>query len=96
MGSKIGKSEVKERALADLNFLNEVVAFKKRFYPRGWAKYDEAFPGTFRLLPAKHNLTVMAEDYIKMQKMLFSKIPSWKAILSGLQKLEDEINNLNR
>ncbi|MCL2505961.1 MAG: nucleotidyl transferase AbiEii/AbiGii toxin family protein [Alphaproteobacteria bacterium] len=89
---KMGNSKVKEEALANLKLLEEVVAFKKRFYPRGWAKYDEAVPGTIRLYPAKQNLKDLEQDYIKMQKMIFGTTPSWEEILAGLKELEDEIN----
>jgi len=89
----MGNNEVKNIALANTELLIEVVNFKKRFYPRGWANYDAAFPGTICILPAKHNIQSLADDYIKMQKMLFGEIPQWDTILSNLQKLEIEINN---
>jgi hypothetical protein len=89
---KMGQTDVKNRALADINLLKEVVELKKRFYPRGWAKYDEAFPGTIRLLPAQQNLVALAEDYVKMQKMLFKNIPTWDSVLKYLETLENELN----
>ncbi|MCL2440346.1 MAG: nucleotidyl transferase AbiEii/AbiGii toxin family protein [Treponema sp.] len=91
---KMGNNEVKNIALANTELLIEVVNFKKRFYPRGWANYDAALPGTICILPAKYNIQSLAEDYIKMQKMLFGEIPQWDTILSNLQKLEIEINKI--
>lgn len=91
---KIGNSKIKYEALANLKLLEEVVVFKKRFYPRGWANYDNAFPGTIRLSPAAQNLHDLGQDYIKMQKMIFGSAPRWQEILNYLKKLEDEINKL--
>ena len=90
---KIGQTDVKNRALADMKLLQEVIDFKKRFYPRGWARYDEATRGAVRLFPAKHNLALLAEDYTRMQKMIFGVAPEWNVILSYLEMLEQEINN---
>ena len=88
----MGKSNVKTCALNNINLLEEIVNFKIRFYPRGWANYENAFPGTIRLLPAEHNSEILAKDYHEMQKMLFGDIPSWDVILSEIEILENEIN----
>ena len=78
----------------DLNLLKEVVSFKSRFYPRGWAKYDEAVPGTMRLLPAEHNLKILSDDYDNMKDMIYGEIPSWEEILDYIATLEKEINSI--
>ncbi len=89
---KMGHSKVKNDALTNSKLLEEVVAFKRRFYPRGWAKYDEAVPGTIRLYPAEHNLAALAQDYTRMQNMIFKNTPKWEEILEYLKELENEIN----
>lgn len=91
---KMGHTYVKDKAFADLDLLKEVVDFKKRFYPRGWAKYDEAFPGTMCLIPAKHSQEVLAADYIKMKTMIYGETPTWEEIMDYITELEKEINNL--
>ena len=48
---KLAGSPVKDQALSDFKLLEDVVAFKQRFYPSGWARYDLAQPGSFRLIP---------------------------------------------
>ena len=48
--AKMTQSPVKEQALADPGLLASVVAFKHRFYPRGWARYDLAKPSTLMLV----------------------------------------------
>lgn len=74
--------------------LKEVISFKKRFYPRGWAKYDEAIPSTLCLLPPKHSLSVLAIDYENMKNMIYGDKPDWTDILNCLAQLEAEINSL--
>lgn len=87
-------SSVKANALPDLALLMSVVEFKERFYPRGWARYDLARPGTFRLVPAGGVLASVATDYRAMANMIFGDYPDFKTIMTQLQVLEDEINGL--
>ncbi|MFN0106350.1 MAG: nucleotidyl transferase AbiEii/AbiGii toxin family protein [Bryobacteraceae bacterium] len=89
---KLVRSPVKERALADLGLLAEVVAFKDRFYPSGWARYDLARPGTLRLSPAKTHTAELAKDYREMNVMLFGGVPDFAEIIAGVAELEAEIN----
>jgi hypothetical protein len=89
-------SPVKDAALADLVLLEDVVAFKQRFYPRGWAQYDQAKPGTFRLVPLRHVLAAVEKDYVQMRNMIFGRYPSFDEIMETLQMLEREINDLQR
>ena len=80
--------------LGDLTVLRSVVEFKKKFYPRGWANYDQAKPGTFKLIPPVRVLKAMREDYDAMQEMIFGRRPSFDEIITGLTELEMEINTL--
>lgn len=83
---------VKAAALGDLDLLASVVAFKQKFYPRGWARYDMAKPGTLRLVPPERVLESMRRDYSAMGEMIFGRHPSWEEIVQGLASLEAEIN----
>lgn len=87
-------SPVKDTALADLALLADVVEFKQRFYPRGWAQYDQATPGTFKLMPSKHVLATVKRDYAQMRNMIFGRYPDFDEIMTVLQALEHEINSL--
>ncbi|MCY2978904.1 MAG: nucleotidyl transferase AbiEii/AbiGii toxin family protein [Planctomycetota bacterium] len=90
----LASSSVKTNALGNLPLLREVVEFKQRFYRSGWARYDLATPGTFRLLPNEAGEKSLRDDYRAMRPMFFSEPPSWDAILASLEKLEKEINSL--
>ena len=85
---------VKTAALSDLDLLQAVVEFKKKFYPRGWANYDEAKPETFKLIPPERVLNALRKDYDAMQDMIFGRCPSFNEIVDGLAELEAEINAL--
>jgi hypothetical protein len=90
----MAQSKVKNEALADLDLLQNVVEFKQKFYPRTWAKYEEAIPGTLKLLPPEFRLDSLEKDYKAMQNMIFDKYISFDEIIGILGKLEKEINKV--
>jgi hypothetical protein len=87
-------AELKVRAFSNLALLDDVITFKKKFYPRGWANYDAARPGTFKLIPSESVLKIMRKDYFAMQEMIFGPNPSFDEIIKTLTDLEHEINLL--
>ncbi len=86
------KSAIKAAALPDIELMRKVVEFKKQFYPREWANYDKAVPGTFRIVPPEHVLRSLRMDYAKMQNMIFGKYPPFDDMMETLSRLEKEIN----
>lgn len=87
------QTSVKDNALADSDLLTRVVEFKDKFYRCPWARYDLAKRGSMRLMPPDYNLDKLREDYEHMQNMLFGVKPSFEEIMSGIAKLEEEIND---
>lgn len=85
---------VKDRALADLALLRDVVRFKEKFYRSPSARYELAVPGTFRLLPTDQGGKELESDYRGMRPMFFSEPPQWNTILGQLRGLESKINEL--
>lgn len=93
---KLALSPIREKALSQLGLLQDVVEFKKRFYPVTWARYDLAKPGSIKLLPGTaEQLTDLERDYQEMQVMLFGQPPDFSSIVQILQELETEINSLS-
>ena len=90
---KMSPSEVCRNALADAELLRKVVDFKRKFYPRAWARYDLAYPGEIRLIPPEHSIKPLADDYAQMRLMIFGDYPQWEDILTGLRNLEAVINS---
>lgn len=90
--ARMAASPVKTAALVDRELLASVVEFKQRFYPRTWAHYDLAVPGSLRLLPGEHLLAAVEADYRAMSDMIFGQIPDFSEIVTQLRALENEIN----
>lgn len=90
--ARMASAPVRASALNDLDLLADVVAFKQRFYPRGWARYDLAKPGSLRLVPQGHVLAAVEADYRAMQNMIFGKAPRFAELMDVLADLEHDIN----
>lgn len=90
----MAQSDAKRKALADFQLLENVVEFKTRFYPRGWAQYDQAKLGSLKLIPPARILDFMRKDYEAMREMIFGRCPDFDEIIAGLSALEAEINAL--
>ncbi len=91
---RMARTPVKANAFAELDLLRAVVAFKDKFYHRGWARYDLAKPGTMRLVPPAHVMKAVARDYEGMRLMIFGERPEFADMIEGLRALEAEINAL--
>ncbi len=86
---------VKSAAFADLSLLSRVVEFKQRFYAgSAWLAYDQAMPGSFRLLPPDYFKEALRIDYTNMRNMIYGEYPSFEQILTELEGLLAEINEL--
>ena len=68
--------------------------FKQRFYPCRWAQYENARPGSFRLIPPENHLPELRKDYLDMGVMIFEEIPDFESIIKTLSQLENQINEL--
>ena len=91
---KLVESGVHTRALTDLKLLEDVVIFKQRFYPSGWANYDTATLAELVLQPSKNHIDALKMDYQQMQEMLFGSKPHFEDIIGALISLEDDIHSL--
>ena len=91
---RMAMSPVKDIAFSRLDLLKKVVDFKMKFYPRGWAKYPEAVPGTLKLFPSEHRLAALETDYESMKDMLYGDVPLFSSVIAAIRELEKEINTL--
>lgn len=89
---QLSQTPVLDRALAQIDLLQDVARFKIKFFRSAWARFEVAKPGTLKLLPLAHNIDDLRKDYYSMQTMLFGIIPSFDEIMKGLATLEAEIN----
>ncbi len=88
-------SKVKEDVLNQPELLQQVVDFKKKFYPQNHARYDLAVPKTLKLLPPEHSVSLLKEDYAAMKKMIYGDYPAYDTIMATLADLEIEIHNMS-
>ena len=71
----------------------QVVRHKSVFFRSGWARYDEATPGSLHLSPAAARIDDLRKDYRDMAPMMFDDPPmSFDEILRRLDILEEQIN----
>ena len=67
-----------------------------KFYPRKWAHYELAVPGTLKLLPPEYRLEDLQKDYDSMKNMLFGEYPDFQTLMKFIGNLEKEINSLTK
>ena len=88
----LDRGGVAERALGRVDLLEAVARHKDAFFHTGWAHYDAARPGSFRLAPSDALLEALRPDYAQMQPMFFAPAPSFDELLAALRTLEARIN----
>ncbi|MGE3109335.1 MAG: nucleotidyl transferase AbiEii/AbiGii toxin family protein [Phycisphaerales bacterium] len=85
--------EIGKRAMADLSLLEAVAKHKSVFFHSGWANYENAKPGTLRLLPRAERLRELERDYDEMRgEMLFGTPPAFEQLLAVLREMEAAVN----
>ncbi len=90
--AEMSNTKVVDEALGEVGLLKSVTNHKDMFYHCGWAKYDLAMPGSFRLVPLEERLPALRRDYRDMTTMFFSNPPAFDNILEQLSVLEERIN----
>ena len=90
---ELSNNEAGQRALKSFDLLERVATHKSIFFKAAWAHYEEAKPGTLRLVPDDARIKELRNDYAQMEPMFFGDIPEFDAIVKRLRQLEDTINN---
>lgn len=89
---KLAHSDVKRRALGDRDLLKSVVDFKMTFWRSNVARYDLCTSGTLRLMPPQDAIPLIEHDYASMRNMIFGDAPDFEEMMSGISRLQHEIN----
>ena len=87
------KHHAKVRALDGLDLLEQVAHHKSVFFKAAWANYDQAKPGSLRLMPDKALTSALRRDYTGMKEMIIGDAPSFDDILNAINAFEAEVNN---
>ncbi|MHC5848026.1 nucleotidyl transferase AbiEii/AbiGii toxin family protein, partial [Streptococcus pyogenes] len=69
-----------------------VTEFKMKFYPRKWARYEDALVGKLKLVPKEYRFSEIEKDYKAMEEMIYGEYPKFDEIIKVLKELEKEIN----
>lgn len=81
-------------AIDEHDLRTQVVEWKSRFFVNTWANYEQAKPGTFRLVPPTERQPALRRDYQAMRDMYLTEPTDFDDILATLAALEERVNRL--
>lgn len=88
----LAKHPTASKAVDDHALRDRVVQWKSKFFGSSWANYDQAKPGTFRIVPPAARQAALKRDYQAMRDMYLTQPSSFDDILVTLADLERRIN----
>ena len=83
----LGRSALLNTDLLDAVRNHNLVAFRQ-----AWKRFEEAVPGSVRLVPQAELRKVIERDYEAMQGMILGEIPGFGWVLEQIQRAEAAIN----
>ncbi|MYG94405.1 MAG: nucleotidyl transferase AbiEii/AbiGii toxin family protein [Acidimicrobiia bacterium] len=89
------RTEVSASALSDLKLLDAVRGHNLIAFSQPWKRFEEAIPGSVRLVPQTALRKVIERDYAAMQSMILGDPPEFGWILEQLERAELVINQAN-
>lgn len=84
--------ETGKRAVLDHALREEVVSFKEHYFRSAWTHFEQAKPGSFRVVPPEHRLAGLRADYRAMRPMFLDDPQPFDELLATLKRIEDAIN----
>lgn len=90
--AKLYEKGLGQKALARLDLLKSVAEHKSIFFRSPPAKYEEAAPGSLRLVPTPQRRKELESDYARMRQMIFGEVPPLDHVFNALAELERKIN----
>ena len=91
--ARLYQDSIGAQALTQLELLQHVVDHQLIFFPRKWAKYEEAVPGSLRILPSQQRAQELGRDYRAMRDYFFGEVPEFPDVLATIQELENQVNS---
>ncbi len=90
--AELWRHDCRDRALALPELLDRVARHKARFFPSSWARYEEARPGSLRLVPPEARQRDLESDFRSMAPMFFLTPRPFAEVLAVLAEAERTIN----
>ena len=84
-----GESALSDTSLLDAVRNHNIVAFRQ-----AWKRFEEAVPGSLRLVPQPELRTSVERDYRAMRDMILGDAPTFGWILERLRHAENEANRI--
>ncbi len=88
----ITATEVGQSALVDTDLLDAVRNHNLVAFRQAWKRFEEAVPGSVRLVPQAELRTVIEQDYRAMQGMILGEAPDFGWVTDQLRQAEAVIN----
>ena len=83
----IGRSALSNIALLDAVRNHNLIAFRQ-----AWKRFEEAVPGSLRLVPQSELRTAIESDYGAMEGMILGEAPRFEWVMEQIQNAEAAIN----
>ena len=81
-------------ALSDIGLLDAVRSHNLVAFRQAWKRFEEAIPGSLRLVPQPELRGLIERDYAAMQGMILGDVPEFGWVMEQLQRAETEINRV--
>ncbi len=88
----ITATETGRSALSDIDLLDAVRNHNLIAFRQAWKRFEEAVPGSVRLVPQPELGRVIERDYSAMQGMILGDVPDFGWVMEQLQHAEAAIN----
>ena len=83
-------------ALSNIELLDAVRNHNLIAFRQAWKRFEEAVPGSVRLVPQPELFTVIEWDYRAMQGMILGDVQDFGWVMEQLQRAEAAINRTQR
>ena len=92
----IASTDLGKTALRDIGLLDSVRNHNLTAFPQAWKRFEEAVPGSVKLIPQPGLRRLIERDYTAMQGMILGDPPRYEWILEQLEHAEAVINGSRR
>ncbi len=89
----IAVTETGDAAISNLSLLDAVRAHNLVAFRQAWKRFEEAVPGSLRLVPQPEPRAVIERDYRAMRDMFLGEVPTFEWIIGQLHRVENAINH---
>ena len=90
----ITMTETGRSALSNIAMLDAVRGHNIIAFPQAWKRFDQAKPGSLRLVPQAELRTVIEDDYGAMEGMVLGEAPKFEWVMDQIEYAEATVNGM--